>query len=56
MTKILGAILAGLLALQTGLPSLGLEQPWINLASVGVGVLIASLSFYLGRPNVVPNS
>ena len=56
MTRILGSVLAGLLALQTGLPSLGLEAPLVNVAALVVGVAVAAITFYLrapaeGRPN-----
>ena len=47
MSKLLGTILAGLLALQAGLPSVGLEPPYLNAAALGVGVLVAALTFYL---------
>lgn len=47
MLKLAGAILAGLLALQAGIPSLGLQEPWVNVATVGVTVAVASLTYYL---------
>ena len=49
--KILGSVLAGLLALQAGLPSLGLDQPMSNVAALVVGVAVASLAFYLKGPS-----
>ena len=50
MTKILGSILAGLLALQLLLPSLEIVEPWGSIAPVVVTVAVAVLSFYL-RPS-----
>lgn len=50
MTKAMGSILAGLLALQAGLPTLGLAEPWINIAAVAVTVGVAGLTFYLKTP------
>lgn len=51
MAKLTGSILAALLALQAGLPSLGLTQPLSNIVALGVGVAVAGLAFYLkGSP------
>lgn len=54
MSKILGAILAGLVVLNTGLPTLHLGETFGSAAALGVGVLIAGLSFYLRGPGTPP--
>ena len=49
MTKLLASVLAGLLALQTGLPALGLDVQYAAPAALVVGVAVAVISNYLGR-------
>lgn len=51
ITKALGALLAALLALQGGLPSLGLEQPTSNFVALAVTVAIAGLVYFLKDTN-----
>lgn len=47
MSKALGSILAVLIVVNGGLPSLGLGQPWVNVAAVVVSAAIAGITFYL---------
>lgn len=47
MTRLLGSVLAGMVILQTGLPSIGLTEPVSNIAALAVAVVVAGVSFYL---------
>ena len=47
MTKILGTVLAGLLVFQAGVPSLGLEEPLVNLVALASAVVIAGLTYFI---------
>lgn len=51
MNRIAGMALVMLLALQGGLPSIGLEPPISNLATLAISVVIAGLSFLQPAPN-----
>lgn len=53
MTKILGSILAGLLALQLALPSLSLDEPVASIVPVVVTVAVAALAYYM-KPASTP--
>lgn len=50
MVKLLGSLLTGLIVLQAGLPSLGLDQPLSNIAALVVSVAVAAISYYIKPP------
>lgn len=51
MTKILGSVLAGLVAFNAGLPALGLPLQITAPLALATGVAIAAITFYLKGPN-----
>lgn len=50
LSKLGTAMLAALLALQAGLPSVGLDEPLSNIVSLGVAVVIAFVAVLVPSP------
>ena len=51
MKQVAGAVLAMLLALQTGLAALGLEPPLDGIATVAISVAIAGVAYLVPAPS-----